>query len=221
MLPRDSTAGQGSAKCLQKFLGGPGGDDRQFTDMALAAFLNVNHQSYPHVAMPAPAFATAVEWTENHRKPLLFKLQNFLLSHPQMTEAGGMFAVLDNGDSELDADTVSALQSMMNCMNLGDDFAADAEVYKSTLCAPSCRWLTPCVLISRIFTNSFRRQPSSPTQPSPRHGAWSCALWHRRLQLQLRQIFAAALVSAAATPVRVANLVQKSQLTTQPAAAAH
>ena len=169
--------------------------------------------------MPAPAFATAVEWTENHRKPLLLKLQNFLLSHPQMTQAGGKFAVVENG--ELDAATVSALQTMMNCVNLGDDFAAAAEVYKSTLRAPSCRWLTPCVLISRHFTNSFRRRPPSPTQPSPRHGARSCALWHRRLQLQLRQIFAAALVSAAATPVRVANLVQKSQLTTQPAAAAH
>jgi hypothetical protein len=220
MHARDSTAGQGSAKCLQKFLGvRPDGEHGQFTDMALAAFLNVNHQSYPHVAMPAPAFATAVEWTENHRKPLLLKLQNFLLSHPQMTQAGGKFAVVENG--ELDAATVSALQTMMNCVNLGDDFAAAAEVYKSTLRAPSCRWLTPCVLISRHFTNSFRRRPPSPTQPSPRHGAWSCALWHRRLQLQLRQIFAAALVSAAATPVRVANLVQKSQLTTQPAAAAH
>ena len=139
--------------------------------MALAAFLNVNHQSYPHVAMPAPAFATAVEWTENHRKPLLLKLQNFLLSHPQMTEAGGMFAVVENG--ELDADTVSALQSMMNCVNLGDDFAADAEVYKSTLCAPSCRWLTACVLISRIFTNSFRRRPPSESdcpRPNLPHG---------------------------------------------------
>ena len=123
--PRDSSAGPGSAKCLQKFLGvRPDGEHGQFTDMALAAFLNVNHQSYPHVAMPAPAFATGVEWTETHRKPLLLKLQNFLLSHPQMTEAGGKFAVVENG--ELDAATVSALQTMMNCVNVGDDFAAAA-----------------------------------------------------------------------------------------------
>ena len=109
----------------------PDGEHGQFTDMALAAFLNVNDQSHPHVAMPAPAFATGVEWTENDRKPLLFKLQNFLLSHPQMTQAGGKFAVVENG--EMDVPTVSALQTMLNCVNLGDDFAAAAEVYKSTL----------------------------------------------------------------------------------------
>jgi hypothetical protein len=127
-------AGEGSAKCLQKFLGVVAdGKHGQFTDFALAAFLNVNHQSYPHVAMPAPAFATGVEWTEEARKPLLRKLQHFLLSQPLMTQAGAKFPVVENG--EFDTATVSALQTMMNNVNLSDDFPAAAEVYKSALAA--------------------------------------------------------------------------------------
>ena len=98
--------------------------------MALAAFLNTHHPSHPHVAMPAPAFATGVEWTADDRKPLLRKLQNFLLSHPQMTQAGLKFPVSENG--ELDTATVSCIQAMLNAVNLCDDFAAAAEVYKST-----------------------------------------------------------------------------------------
>jgi hypothetical protein len=121
---------------LQKFLGIiPDGKHGQFTDMALAAFLNVHHQSYPHVEMPAPGFATGVEWTENDRKPLLRKLQNFFLSHPQMTQAGVKFTVVENG--ELDSATVSALQTMLNCVNLADDFPAAAEVYKSAFARAS------------------------------------------------------------------------------------
>jgi hypothetical protein len=117
---------------VQKFLGViPDGSHGQFTDMALAAFLNVHHPSHPHVCMPAPAFVTGVEWTAEDRKPLLRKLQNFLLSHPNMTQAGLKFNVVESG--ELDAATVSALQTMVNAVNLADDFPAAAEVYKSTL----------------------------------------------------------------------------------------
>jgi hypothetical protein len=125
-----SAAGEGTTKVLQKFLCVvPDGQHGQFTDMALASFLNVHHQSHPHVAMPAPAFVTGVEWTADGRKPLLLKLQNFLLCHPQMSQAGVKFTVVENG--ELDSATISALQSLMNCVNLADDFPAAAEVYKS------------------------------------------------------------------------------------------
>ena len=127
-----AAAGEGTAKVLQKFLGIiPDGKHGQFTDMALAAFLNVHHQAYPHVAMPAPGFATGVEWTDNDRKPLLRKLQNLFLCHPAMTQAGVKFTVVENG--ELDTATVSALQTMLNCVNLAEDFPAAAEVYKSAL----------------------------------------------------------------------------------------
>ncbi len=83
--------------------------------------------------MPAPAFITGVEWTAEQRKPLLRKLQHFLLAHPQMTQAGVKFTVVENG--EFDIATVSALQTLMNNVNLADDFPAAAEVYKSACTA--------------------------------------------------------------------------------------
>ena len=126
-LSRAFAAGQGSAKCVQKFLGvRPDGQHGQQTDMALAAFLNTQHQSYPHVPMPAYSGSAAAPVD---RKPLLLKLQNFLLSHHQMTDAGPLHKVQENGD--LDAETVKALQQLVNRVNLADDFEAAAEVYKS------------------------------------------------------------------------------------------
>ena len=120
-----NNAGEGSAKCVQKFLGvRPDGQHGRATDMALAAFLNTHHQSYALV--PMPVYMSK----EYDRVPLIRKLQNFLLAHANITEAGVKHKVEENG--EFDEATVKALQQLVNRVNLCDDFEAAAIVYQST-----------------------------------------------------------------------------------------
>jgi hypothetical protein len=113
---------------VQKFLGvRPDGQHGRMTDMALAAFLNTHHQSYPHV--PTPVYGS----DEYDRAPLMRKLQNFLLAHADMT-AAEQHQVAETG--EFDEPTVKALQQLVNHVNVADDFEAAATVYKSAPPSP-------------------------------------------------------------------------------------
>jgi hypothetical protein len=123
---------------VQKFVGvRADGDHGRMTDMALTAFLNTHHHSYPHV--PTPVYGSG----EYDRGPLIRKLQNFLLAHADMT-AAVEHKVVENG--EFDEPTVKALQQLLNHVNLGDEFEAAAMVYESECSSPHANRASWCVV---------------------------------------------------------------------------
>jgi hypothetical protein len=193
---------------VQKFVGvRADGDHGRMTDMALTAFLNTHHHSYPHV--PTPVYGSG----EYDRGPLIRKLQNFLLAHADMT-AAVEHKVVENG--EFDEPTVKALQQLLNHVNLGDEFEAAAIVYESECAlmrieprgvrfdiptrvraAPTVvqhnamgtltRHATPDRPQARFigFLSLCRRRAAAAPEPAAWHRSWRCAVRSGRVQLQL------------------------------------
>jgi len=92
------------------------------TDYALAAFLNVAHQQYPHVGMQS--------FMVHERKPIVQKLQNFLNTYPELTGTGADGLVLVE-DGEWGEVTTKAIQNLLNKIEHYEDFDAAVATYRA------------------------------------------------------------------------------------------
>lgn len=95
----------------------------RMTDYALAAFLNVAHQKYPHVYMAS--------FMSHQREEIIKKLQNFLNSYPELTGAGPNGLLIEE-NGEWGESTTRAVQQLLNKLEHYEDFEAAVALF----CAP-------------------------------------------------------------------------------------
>ena len=97
---------------------------QRMTDYALAAFLNTVHQDFPHVHMKF------FRDPDQDRRPLIKKLQHFLISYPMLSGAAadGVDIVV-NG--EWDEATTKGLQNLLNKIDENEHFLDAVAAYRT------------------------------------------------------------------------------------------
>jgi hypothetical protein len=97
---------------------------QRMTDYALAAFLNTAHQDFPHVHMKF------FKDPDQNRKPLISKLQHFLIAYSMISGAGSD-GVNITVSGDWDEATTRGVQNMLNKILENEHFLVAVEAYRA------------------------------------------------------------------------------------------